>query len=194
MNAGLAITFVIGGLFMISILAFNTSVSNQSQEIALSAINQGALDNIVDVLSNDFNKIGFNAGTAVPFTTIQDQNIIFQGDVYDNDNYNSTNIRWYFDTSDAVTTTSNPNDYYLKREGPIGASSYGTIEFPVVYFDLNYYTADGTVTTDKSSVKKIEVEIMVETGEAYTINSNVQEYPRLVWKRIYVPNNINLPY
>jgi len=194
MNAGLAITFVIGGLFMISILAFNTSVSNQSQEIALSTINQGALDNIVDVLSNDFCKIGFNAGTAVPFTTIQDQNIIFQGDVYDNDNFNSTNIRWYFDTSDAVTTTSNPNDYYLKREGPIGASSYGTIEFPVVYFDLNYYTADGTVTTDKGSVKKIEVEIMVETGEAYTINSDVQEYPRLVWKRIYVPNNINLPY
>lgn len=194
MNAGLAITFVIGGLFMISILAFNTSVSNQSQEIALSTINQGALDNIVDVISNDFNKIGFNAGTAVPFTTIQDQNIIFQGDVYDNDNYNSTNIRWHFDTSDAVTTTSNPNDYYLKREGPIGASTYGTIKFPVVYFDLNYYTADGTVTTDKSSVKKIEVEIMVETGEAYTINSNVKEYPRLVWKRIYVPNNINLPY
>ncbi|MCR9131784.1 MAG: hypothetical protein NXI08_04390 [bacterium] len=193
MNAGLAITFVIGGLFMISILNFNAQVINQTQELTLNTINQSNLDNLVDVLANDFNKIGFNAGTAVPFTTIGDQNIIFQADVYDNDSYGSTNIRWYFDTSDAVNST-NPNDYYLKRVGPIGTSSYGTIEFPVVYFDLNYYTADGTPTTTLASVKKIEVELMVETVEPYTINDGNQQYPRLIWKRIFVPNNINLPY
>ncbi len=194
MNAGLAITFVIGGVFLISILAFNNSVLNQTQEITLSTINQNALDNLVDVLDNDFNKIGFNSGTAVPFTAITDKNIIFQGDVYDTDSYGSTNIRWYFDTTDPVSGTSNPNDYYLKRTGPIGTSSYGTIEFPVVYFDMNYYTADGTPTTDKASVKKIEVEVMIETGEPYTVNSDSKQYPRLVWKRIFVPNNINLPY
>ncbi|MGB0346728.1 MAG: hypothetical protein ACPGGA_04535 [Balneolaceae bacterium] len=194
MNAGLAITFVIGGLFLITILAFNTQVMNQSQELTLSSINQNALDNLVDVLDNDFNKIGFNAGTAVPFTTITDQNIIFQGDVYDTDTYGSTNIRWYFDKNDAVSSTSNPNDYYLKRTGPIGNASYGTIEFPVVYFDMNYYTANGTVTSDKASVKKVEVEVIIETGEPYTVNSDNVEYPRLVWKRIFVPNNINLPY
>jgi len=194
MNAGLAITFVIGGLFLISILAFNTQVMNQSQELALSSINQNALDNLVDILDNDFNKIGFNSGTAVPFTIITDQNILFQGDVYDNDSYSSTNIRWFFDPSDPVTSTANPNDYYLKRVGPIGTSSYGTIKFPAIYFDLNYYTADGTTTTDKASVKKVEVELIIETGAAYTINSDNVEYPRLVWKRIFVPNNINLPY
>ncbi len=193
MSAGLAITFVIGGIFMISILNFNIQVSNQTQELTLSSINQANLDNLVDVLANDFNKIGFNSGTAVPFTTISDQNIIFQADVYDNDSYGSTNIRWFFDTSDAVQST-NPNDYYLKRTGPIGSSSYGTIEFPVVYFDLNYYSADGTPTTDLASVKKIEVELMIETVEPYTVNSNTKEYPRLIWKRIFVPNNINLPY
>ena len=193
MNAGLAITFVIGGLFMISILNFNAQVINQTQELTLSTINQANLDNLVDVLANDFNKIGFNSGTAVPFTTIGDQNIIFQADVYDSDSYGSTNIRWYFDTNDAVSST-NPNDYYLKRTGPIGSSSYGTIEFPVVYFDLNYYTANGTPTNDLASVKKIEVEIMIETVEPYTVNSNTKQYPRLIWKRIFVPNNINLPY
>ncbi len=194
MSSGLAITFVIGGMFLISILAFNVQVMNQSQELALSSYNQNSLDNLVEILDNDFNKIGFNAGTAVPFTTITDMNIIFQGDVYDTDSFGSTNIRWYFDKSDAVTETTNPNDYFLKRTGPIGISSYGTLEFPVVYFDMNYYTANGTVTSDRSAVKKIEVEIMVETGEPYTVNNENQEYPRLVWKRIFVPNNINLPY
>lgn len=194
MNTGIVITFVIGGLFMISILAFNVQVTNQTQELTLGALNQNTLDNLVDVLANDFDKIGFNSGTSVPFTTIQSQNIIFQADVYDNDSYSSTDIRWYFDSSDPVSTSSNPNDYYLKREGPIGTSSYGTIEFPVTYFYMIYYTADGTPTTNKSAVKKIEVELIVETGEAYTITSSVQEYPRLIWKRTFVPNNINLPY
>ncbi len=194
MNTGIVITFVIGGLFMISILAFNVQVANQTQELTLSSLNQNTLDNLVDVLANDFDLIGFNSGTSVPFTTIQAQDIKFQGDVYDNDSYGSTDIRWYFDTNDPVSTSSNPNDYYLKREGPIGTSSYGTIEFPVTYFNINYYTADGTPTTNKSSVKKLEVELIVETGEAYTITSDTKEYPRLIWKRTFVPNNINLPY
>ncbi|GAB5408500.1 MAG: hypothetical protein BalsKO_08650 [Balneolaceae bacterium] len=44
-----------------------------------------------------------------------------------NDTYGATNIRWYFDTTEPVTTTENPNDYYLKRVGPITANTYGTI-------------------------------------------------------------------
>lgn len=167
---------------------------NSSQELVLNTINQSELDNLIEVLANDFNRIGFNTGNAVPFTTIQDQNIVFQSDVYDNDSYGSTDIRWYLDTGDPVSNSSNPNDYYLKRVGPIGTSSYGTIEFPVVYFDLNYYTANGTPTTDKTAVKKIEVEIMIETKEPYSVNSDNKQYPRTVWKRIFVPNNINLPY
>ncbi len=194
MSPSLVISFVIGGLFLISILAFNANVSNSSQEITLTGINQTRMDDIVELVSNDFSKIGFNTGIAVPFTTVQSDEIIFQSDVYDNDSFGVTNIRWYFDTSDAVTGSSNPNDYYLKREGPIGTSSYGTIEFPVIHFELNYYTSDGTSTTNLASVKKIKVEIVIETEEPFALNDNNQEYPTLVWERTFVPNNINLPY
>lgn len=194
MNSSLVITFVIGGLFLISILTFNIQVMNTTQEFTLNTITQSSMDDLIDVLDNDFNRIGFNAGTAVPFTTIDDDNIIFQSDVYDNDSFGSTNIRWYLDNADPVGTTNNPNDYWLKRVGPVSNSTYGLIEFPVTYFHINYYTADGTPTNDRSAVKKIEVELMVESGEAYSINSDTKEYPRRVWKRTFVPNNINLPY
>lgn len=195
MNIGLITTFVIGGIFMISILMFNRQLSSGSQEFLLSTINQEYLDDVVTVLSNDFNRIGYNTGVAIPFTTLQNDNIIFQADAYDNDTYGSTNIRWYFDTTDPVTTTTNPNDYYLKRVGPITASSYGTIKFPATHFMLKYYAANGTVTTDKNSVKKIEVQIIAESGSAYTVGRNNSDfYPKSVWKRIFVPNNINLPY
>lgn len=195
MNIGLITTFVIGGLFMISMMMFNQQLASGSQEFLLSTINQEYLDDVVAVISNDFNRIGYNTGVAVPFTTLQDDNILFQADAYDNDNYGATNIRWYLDTTDPVTTTPNPNDYYLKREGPITANTYGTIQFPVTFFTIKYYAANGSVTTDKNSVKKIEVQIMAESGSAYTIGSERADfYPRSVWKRIFVPNNINLPY
>ena len=194
MNGSLIITYVIGGLFLISILTFNIQVMNTSSEFALSTYNQANLDNLIEILDNDFNRIGFNTGTAVPFTIITAQNIIFQSDVYDNDSFGSTNVRWYFDKADAASNTSNPNDYYLKRTGPVGSNTIGTIEFPVTYFNLTYYTAEGTITSDRSSVKKIEVEIILESGEPYKVSDQLEQYPRLVWKRIFVPNNINLPY
>ncbi len=195
MHIGLMTTFIVGGLFMISMLAFNQQLITGSQEFLLSTISQDHMENVVTVLSNDFNRIGYNTGIAIPFTTLQNDNIIFQADAYDNDNYGATNIRWYLDTNDPVTSTENPNDYYLKREGPITENTYGTIQFPVTLFKLTYYTADGTVTLDKNSVKKIEVQIISESSDAYTIGSGSEKfYPKNVWKRIFVPNNINLPY
>lgn len=195
MNAGsLMISFVIGGILLVAILSFNVQLMSNTQEVALTSYARTNLNNVVEILDNDFNKIGFNAGNAVPFTIIDNDRIIFQADVFDNDSYGSTDIEWYLDTSDPVTTTTNPNDYYLKRVGPYGTSSYGTLKFPVSQFRITYYTANGTVTYDKTAVKKIEVELIIESGEPYSINKSNVEYPRLVWKRIYVPNNINLPY
>lgn len=194
MNVGLITTFVIGGLFLISILTFNQQVLTNSQEVTLNSVSQNSLNDVVTVISNDFNRIGFNSGTANPFTKIDSDDIIFLSDAHDNDNYGVTNIRWYLDTNDPVSATSNPNDYYLKRVGPITASTYGTLKYPVTFFEIKYYTASGTVTSNTSTVKKIEVEIMVESGEAFRINTDNYDYPKSVWKRIFVPNNINLPY
>lgn len=195
MNIGLITTFVIGGLFMISILAFNQQLSMGSQEFLLNKVNQEYMNELVAIVSNDFNRIGYNSGTAVPFTTLSSEAILFQGDAYDNDNFGSTNIRWYWDKTDPVTTTPNPNDYYLKRVGPLTANTIGTIQFPVTFFQLKYYASNGTETVDRTSVKKVEVQIITETGEAYTISRNGTDFfPKSVWKRIFVPNNINLPY
>ena len=117
MNSAITITFIIGGLFLISILAFNNQVVNQSHELLLSSLNHNSLGNLVEMLDNDFSKIGFKTGNAVPFSTIDSKNIIFQADVFDNDNFGSTNVQWLFDTSDPVTSSSNPNDFFLKRTG-----------------------------------------------------------------------------
>lgn len=194
MNSSLIITYVIGGLFLISILTFNIQVMNTSQEFALNTFTQEKMDNLIEIIDHDFNKIGFNVATAVPFNSISSQSVSFQSDVYDNDNFGVTNVQWFFDTSDRVISTTNPNDFYLKRVGPIGPSTQGTIEFPVTYFDLKYYTADGTPTNVRSEVRKVELEIIIESGEPYYLNKDNPQYTKRVWKRIFVPNNINFPF
>ncbi len=194
MNSAIAITFVIGGLFLISILTFNNQVQYQNQELLLHSLNNNSLSNLVEILENDFSKIGYKVGNAAPFSTIDSVNIIFKADVFDNDNFGSTDVQWLFDTSDTVTSTTNPNDFFLKRIGPIDTDEYATTSFPVVHFKITYFTANDIVTSDKSAVKKVEVEIIIEAAEPYLINKDNVQYPRLIWKRIFVPNNINLPY
>tara|TARA_Y100001935_G_scaffold255672_1_gene271228 strand:+ start:32850 stop:33434 length:585 start_codon:yes stop_codon:yes gene_type:complete len=194
MNVGIVTTFLVGGIFLISILSFNQQVLLTTQELTLNSINQNNINDIVTVMTNDFNRIGFNTGSSDPFSRIDDDDIIFQSDAHDTDNFGVTNVRWYLDTSDPVTTTSNPNDYYLKRVGPTSANSYGTIKFPATFFQLKYYTGNGTETSNPEFVRQVEVQLIVETGEPYSVSSSVKEYPKSVWKRIFVPNNINLPF
>jgi len=194
MNVGLVTTFVIGGIFMMSIFAFNQQMNTTSQEFVLSSINQQQLNGLAEIIINDFNRIGYQTLTSNPFTRIHEDDIIFQADAFDNDSFGPTNVRWYLDTSDPVTSTSNPNDYYLKRRGPVTATTIGTINFAVTHFEVRYYTKNDVETTDPDNVKKIEVEIIVESAEPYRISKNKNSYPRSVWKRVFVPNNINLPY
>ncbi len=200
MNIGLITTFVIGGLFMISMMMFNQQFASGSQEFLLSTINQEYLDDVVTVLSNDFNRIGYNAGIADPIFITSDDRIRFRADVYDNDPFAATNITWHFDTSSPVTSSPNPSDFYLIRTGPTNnTNSSGQTKFPVSLFKVKYYTANGVELTppitDKSAIKKIEVQIIAESGSAYTVGRNSEDfYPKSVWKRIFVPNNINLPY
>ncbi len=180
---------------MISILAFNGRVLNESAENTVSVSTQIMLNEIIELVNNDFNRIGFGTGTSDPFNKIDSDDIIFEADAFDGDSYGVTNIRWEFDKTAQVTATKNPNDFYLKRTGPITGSTYGVTQFPVVHFSVVYKTANDAVTTNTATVKKISVEIVIESPEPYGKTSGGEDiYQRTVWKRTFVPNNINLPY
>ncbi|RNC85712.1 MAG: hypothetical protein ED557_02765 [Balneola sp.] len=195
MNIGIVTSFAIGGILMISILAFNGRVLSQSAENTVSVSTQIKLNEIIELVNNDFNRIGFGTGTSDPFVKIEADDIIFEADAFDGDSYGVTNIRWEFDKAAQVTTTKNPNDFYLKRTGPITGSTYGETRFPVAHFSVVYKTANDAVTTNTATVKKISVEIIIESPEPYSKSSDGTDlYQRTVWKRTFVPNNINLPY
>lgn len=194
MNAGITISFVIGGLLLLSIVGFNRMVMSNSQEAALSSMTQQSLDTIVELITNDFNKIGFGA-TAVPIVTMSPTNFRFWADVYDADGIGTTLIQWNWDTSDAASSSSNPNDFKLKRTGPVDSASVGTIEVPVTFFNIQYLSGNNSPTVNPTLVRKIEVEVLMESPEPYRHTSDgTPVFFRTGWKRVFVPNNLNLPF
>lgn len=194
MNIGIITSFVVGGLLLLSILSFNGQVLNNGIETTISVITQQTLRDIVELANNDFSRVGYQTGNSNPFNKIQNGDIIFEADVYDNDSFSVTNVRWRL-TNSQVTATSNPNDFYLERTGPLTNSTYGTTRFPVTHFNIVYRTANDVITTNPAIVKKIELEIVLESPEPYKENADGEKlYQRTVWKRTFVPNNINLPY
>ncbi len=192
MNLGVVTSFVIGGLMLLSILAFNINMSNSAQETTLNTITQQKMNAVVDVLSYDLNRIGYNNNDAVtyikPIVIGNDDKIEFKtadGDVI-----------WEAKKTDKVTSSSNPNDYYLYRK-----DGSGTSKFPVTYFELIYLDSKTGLPIDVNSLSlqsdiSIEVKLIIESEEPTRSNfsTGIDHYHRAVWQRTFVPNNINKPY
>ena len=205
MNIGIVTSYVIGGFMLISILAFNFSLSSTSQETTISTINQEKRDNLVQILSCDFNGLGYtdNAFNNDPIEESDENEIDFWTSpacVDGGDETSGERVRLYADASDLVTSTSNPNDFYLYRE-----DKNGTIKFLVTYFKLTYYKknlisgdweeiSNPASSTSQNDVK-IEVEAMIESAEPIRYNPDgIGIYHKTAWKRAFTPNILNHPW
>ena len=190
----LIISFVVGGILLLSILAFNQMVMDNQKEMTLGATTQENLNNVVELITNDFNKIGYRA-PSTPISRLDSTDFIFIADLYDDDTYGAQQVRWFWDKSNAHTLSSNPNDYMLERTGPVSSTAQGTVEIPVTYFKVRYLDANSVQTSNPTLVRRVEVEVIVEAPEPHRYDSDGNGvFYRSAWKRTFVPNNINLPY
>jgi len=198
MNTSIVISFVIGGILLLSIIAYNQMVMENTQENTLSIITHQNLDNAVDLISSDFERIGYdpegNLGEDDYIVTYQDKQLVFRGDVYSGDAIGDTTVTWLGDTSDLVNSTRDPNDFYLSRTGPV--DSTGTIKtskIPVVYFNLTYYDQTGNPSPTMSRfIYKIKAELVVESPEPIRVNNDGEEiYYKAIWNRTFTPNHLN---
>lgn len=194
MNPGIVISFVIGGLMLLSIAAFNINLAQTSQEITITSINHSRVNDIAEVMVYDFERLGYNANPTLftsskPIVKSTSQEIEFS--VSDTDV-----IHWYVNPSQQVNSTTNPNDFYLYRNDGTNITS-----FPVTHFELNYFDSDNNVLSNPSSITdlrdfRIEVEIIIESSEPARSNlgSGQNQYARTVYRRTFIPANVNKPW
>ncbi len=193
MNIGITASFVIGGIFLITFLKFNNNVINQTHELLHRELNHEKMNTLLEIIEHDFYNIGFGIDTTVAILESTPTSIVFKSDLHDDDNFGVTNVRWFFNINDPVTDTENPNDFYLTRIGPSGFSSVNTSKFPVTHFKLMYYNTNDSLTSFRPDIRKIEVELIIESSDGYKINGDNKTYSSLVWKRKFSPTTLNIP-
>ena len=204
MNIGIVTSYVIGGFMLISILAFNMSLNTTSQEATISTINQEKRDNLVQLISCDFNGLGYS-------DDIFNNTPIQEGDIHEiefrtspacvdgGSNTSGEIVTLYADPDNLVSSTTNPNDFYLYRE-----DKNGTLQFLVTHFEMQYFRKD-IVSGDYEEIDpddvssqrdiKVRIEIMIESEEPVRVSPNGENiYHRSAWTREFLPNIMNHPW
>lgn len=190
MNVGIITSFIIGGLLLISMLTLNNTVMLESSKATIDITNKAYVDNLRDVITHDFNRIGFGQGAKI-VNFLPPDKIIFQSDIY---GQGTKQVIWQFKKNTPVNNTSNPNDRVLMRIGPIDSTNTTkNLKFRAFDFKITTYKdKDGTMqTNDKSEIKSLLVELIYESPEPLGKSNNGEGYYyRSVWKKHFVPNNI----
>lgn len=186
MNLSMITSFAVGGLLLLSILTLNNMVMIESSKTTVDISNKVYVDNLREVITNDLNRIGFGFNASV--NSVSENRIVFEADIFGN---GMTEITWEFEDDNAVNTTSNPNDYVLKRIGPVDVSnSSETMTFRVVDFKITAYKDRNgqELAADESELKSVRVELIYESPEP--LGRGDGKYYRSVWRKHFVPNNI----
>lgn len=204
MNMGLAVSYVIGGIILFSILMLNLNMSLSSTELTMSQIAQEQVRSVAEIISYDIPKIGYNRKwkTNSPqdvgkMIEVADSNkIVFYSNI-DNDPGGTTEqITWEFTTT-PVSSTENPDDYILKRivDGVSTDITLGVTRFFVRY-DTSYGRKDTTwlstpvPASDLDKIRQIEIEIECQTAFKYTTRLNSGRYIRSAWEKRFSPANL----
>lgn len=186
-NLGIVISFIIGGLLIISILTLNARVIQNSGETVLNMSAKQSVENITEIMRRDFQRIGYNMATGTnPIQVFTSNRIIFWADIDNDKSTNAKMITWQFNKpGNPVHATENPNDYELVRTI---SGSTKKFTFPLVEFELSYYDSEGDIATNASEIRTISVALQSQSPQTYRNN----EYSSSFWEKTFSPPNLKL--
>lgn len=197
MNYAAVISFTVGGILLISVIALNNQVMLTSSDTTMNMIAKRNLDNVADYVVQDFRQIGYNSDINQPISAFTSQKIQFWGGMESSIDNNRYRVTYEADPNDKVTSSKNPDDYYLERRVERYSSGSFTLEstsrFPVNHFELNYFTLQGKTATTAGQIRTIHAEIICETPEPIQNTMGGDPvYERAIWKQNISPDNLQI--
>lgn len=202
MNLGLVTSYIIGGLLMLAILMMNINLSSSSSELSMSETTKERTSAIAEMITWDIPKIGYDLVEKIDpdtaFVQADSNKITFWSNV---DNSGGVEqITWEF-TTNPVTSTSNPNDFILRRveNGVATNITLGVTRFLIRYYD-EYGDIDKSqkMTTpiapaNFANIRQIEIEIVCESAERLrTTVSADGRYIKSAWEKRFSPANLEV--
>ena len=160
MNVGIVTSFVIAALLLISVMAWNARVSQNSGVVTLSQVTKQRVDGIGETVSYDLRNLGQGMGNN-PIVSADSNRFVFRSFIPGG---GTQTITWFMDHSTGLSETQNPFDRMLTR------TINGTntqIRFGVTRFNLTYLDSLGNNTTNLDHIRKIRVLLKVESDTPY---------------------------
>lgn len=181
MNLGSVISFMIGGILLISILRLDASVHNRSDVATLDMMAKTNTETIADVISYDLRNAGYRVGGNV-FANLSPTSVTLYGDI-DFDGV-TDQVTWKYLANQSDTSTENPNDRSLYR-----ILNGDTLDFSMVVsnFQLTYYNQANNPTVNPNQVRGVKVQIACESPQ-----QSGDDYPKSFWEKTIYPINLNL--
>jgi hypothetical protein len=176
---------IIGGILLLSMANVNENSTKNLYKGTGNLVAQTNLATVVQILENDFRKIGYCADwQQIPTPT---EAILFADSIsiryltdVESDGIVDT-MFYYIDYFTDIPETPNPRDRFLYRvinhEAPVG------VNLGVTQFKMNFFSALGTELTfpiaDPREIYTMQIDITVEDVAAYN-----QEYQTVFWRQI----------
>ncbi len=175
-------SFIIGSLFMMTILVFHNSLSQERSMSNLWIITQENAKTLSDVIEYDFRKIGYGVSSGqCSFISADSADISFYSDLNKDGNVDS--IRYYISDTTQASGTDNPKDVLFYRI--VNGQSVPGSALGLTHLKLSYYDSTGAATDILGNIREIEIEFSVESP--MTMDSY---YPSVFMKKKIKPKNI----
>jgi len=187
MNLGITISYIVGGLLLISILMLNNSVMQNSYQHTVHMTTGTQVDEIRRLIMHDMQYLAFGFDSDI--LNYSDNHLRFRSQ------YEGQNrvFSWQLQNN-TFNGTNNPNDRVLRRNGPMDDNPGSTMTtYPVVRFHVQAFSDEkGEVeAASKEDVRSILIEVIVESAEPVGSNPDGSpRYSRSGWKKLFLPDNI----
>ncbi len=176
---------IIGGFILLILYRTNASATENTYNNGSDLIVQEDITTIVEILENDFRKIGYcEDWTKIPDPTksiiyADSSSIKFLTDTQNNGTVDT--LYYYLGPTSDLPNTPNPNDRILYRQidsNPPQGISLGVTEFNMLYFGALGDTLSLPIATP-GAIASMQITIRVENSAAYN-----NKYEDAFWRQI----------
>lgn len=175
-------SILIGGLVLLMLNRFNSSLNQTSQEKNLAVNTIGSAAAIIRLIEFDFNRMGLGVPSTTPIIRLADSSrITFLSDIDANGNVDS--IKYVLSIPDSARHTVNPRDRILYRL--TNTQSQKDAALGVTRFRIRYFDVAGNITADASQIRTFEITLNVESIIPYE-----NRYATFSWQTKISPPNL----
>lgn len=174
-------SFLIGGMLLLNIVNMNANASTQSSLYSVTRISQKNLVASVQIIENDFRKMGYGVANPTKSILIADTSRIkFLADI-DRNGVMDT-IDYYIGPTTELGGSPNPRDRFLYRV--INGETPSSANLGIVRFRLDYYDQDLKKVSLLEAIKIVEIRVEVESPfPLFDESTQLYTYPSAFWKQ-----------